>query len=52
MEKNLSRFFKIPSGLAEIALGKQVVKLVKKWFYFGEGGFGGGKVVFGPPLGW
>jgi len=32
-EKYLSRLFKIPSGLPVNSLGKQVVKLCKKWFF-------------------
>jgi hypothetical protein len=52
LEKNLSQFFKIPSGFPKIALGRQVVKLCKNWFLIL------GKVVFGgeggirTPLGW
>jgi hypothetical protein len=52
-ERNLSQFFKIPSSLVRNFLGKQVVKTGENGFfcYFGQGGFGGGKVVFRPPWG-
>jgi hypothetical protein len=53
LEKNLSQFFKIPSGFPGNSLGRQVVKLCEKMvFDLGESGFWRGKWYSGPPLGW
>jgi hypothetical protein len=54
LEKNLSWFFKIPSGLARNALGKKVVKTGENGFFvvLGKAVLERGKVVFGPPLEW
>jgi hypothetical protein len=49
LNKNLSLILKIHSRFLGISLGRRSVELAKKWFYFWEGGFGGGKVVFRPP---
>jgi hypothetical protein len=50
-EKNLSHFFKIPSGFPGIALGKQVVKTGEKtvFFFLGKAVLEGGKWFSDPP---
>jgi hypothetical protein len=49
LNKNLSLDFENSFSFSGISLGRRSVELAKNGFYFWEGGFGGGKVVFGPP---